>query len=400
VAAARWLRQYLVRQDPSALSHEFVVVLDAAATGALGPDARPLVMGQLGEWYDRLAADDSVVQVQVAKWRQLIDELRTPVDPRFTVLPAISPTWPQLKEVYEGATVHGVAEKRFRAILDRPVGNNTSLQARIDQILDNLVTSFDREETPLRKRADELEAIIRHGGDKAAATVTAAASASLHDANVDLLTLITNAGFFPDRVGASPVTQRLAIALARDWIVQADGQLEAQNVKALPAGVELAVEGWTGVVNEQASESDLVRSVSMHIDAETEQEMAQVKFSGGPLACAIAAGAAVVFAIMAAAGGNGGFAGFLVIVALALGGYAGYAYTQLQPRRDHIRKLGEQRKANACAKVRGAVAEVVDWRSEWERELDLAASCRDYLGTIDRDAFVLSAIDQRRKVVL
>src|SRR5262249_37333067 len=49
-ATARWLRQYVAGQDPAALPREFTVVVDAVATGAFGPEARPVVLDHLSEW--------------------------------------------------------------------------------------------------------------------------------------------------------------------------------------------------------------------------------------------------------------------------------------------------------------------------------------------------------------
>jgi hypothetical protein len=57
---------------------------------------------------------------------------------------------------------------------------------------------------------------------------------------------------------------------------------------------------------------------------------------------------------------------------LCAGGWAGYQYFQLQPQRDHLRKIGEQRKTTACAQVRGAIAETIDWRTSREREIGKA----------------------------
>jgi hypothetical protein len=398
-ATARWLSQYIARQDPAVLSREFTVVLDAVATGTLGPAAKPLVMEQMAVWYERLTANPPTVQAQVTRWRQLIDGMRSPVDPRFTVLPAVSPTWPALRSAYEGATVHGRAEAHFRSIFDRPLRPAPGLQERVDAILDNLVRSYDEEETPHRRREAELQAVIDAGGDRAAAATAAAAAASAHDDTVDFLTLLTNAGFFPEQVGASDGTQRMAIALAKDWIVTADGQLEAQNVAALPTAVELAVEGWSGRIDGGATEQSLADSLRVHVDAETNAALAKIRFDGAPMLAAVAAGLALVLAVVTIATGSGGFGFFLLLVALGLGGFAGYRYSQLEPRRAHVRAFGEQRKANGVAQIHGAVAEVVDWRSAWERELDRADSFRGYMNALVRDAFVAGAPDRNREVV-
>jgi hypothetical protein len=397
-ATARWLRQYVARQDPAALSQEFTVVLDAVATGGLGPAAKPLLMEHMSSWYDRLCDDPVVVAAQVGRWRELIDGMRSPVDPGFTVLPAISPTWPRLKQLYESATVHGLAEQHFRGIFDRPLRPDLGLQQRVDEILDTLVTSYDDEEAPHRRQESELQAVIRHGGDKVAAAAAAAAESSVHDETVDFLTLITNAGFFPDRVGASDGTQRTAIALARDWITGAAGQLEAANLQALPPGVELELDGWKGRIDGTTSETALVAEVVDHMNARTAAEVAAVRFTGAPMAAVVGAGLALLLALIALVQGSG-WAVFLLVVAVAAGGWAGYHYSHLQPRREHLRRLGEQRREQARAQVQGALSETRDWRSAWEHEIGKAAGFRGYLGGIVRDAFITTTAEQGREVL-
>ena len=389
-ATARWLAQYVARQDASALSQEFTVVLDATATGALGPAAKPMVMEYMTEWYERLSADPQVVAAQVARWRQLIEGMRTQVDPGFTALPAISPTWPLLKDLYEGATVHGRGEAHFRGIFERPLRIDPRLVDRVDDILTTLVTAYDAEEAPHRRQELELANIIEHDGDRRAAAAATAAALSVHDETVDFLTLLTNAGFFPEQVGASDGTQRLAIALAKDWVVEAAGQLEAENVAAMPTSVELAIDGWTGTIDERASEQDLVASVRAHIDADTQRQIDAVRFGGGPLVAAVLGGVLLLFALFTLAQGAGIGALFLALPAFALGGWSAVQYQKLQPQRDHLRRVGEQRKAQATEQVRAAIAELVDWRSAWEREIDKAESFRAYMRALDREAFIIS----------
>lgn len=399
VATARWLRQYVARQDAANLSREFTVVLDAVATGALGPDARPTVMQYLGEWYDRLGADRATVDAQVQRWSLLLDDMRDRIDPRFTILPQVSSTWPRLKTLYEGATVHRMALAHFRGIFEQPLLAHPDLQQRVDEILDNLVTGYDTEESPHRRDEQQLQAVIDHDGDKQAAAAAVADAATVHEDTVDLLTLLTNAAFYPDQVGASDGTRRMAIALAKDWIVGAAGKLEAANLAALPTAVELSVEGWSDRIDGNASEERLVASVGRHIEEETNRQLAQIRFTGGPLAAAIGAGIALVLALVAGVDGSAGWTVFWLLAAAGAGIGAAVKYTQLQPRRDRVAELGRQRKEQAQAQVRGAIAETVDWRAAWEREIDRAADFRTYMTALRRDAFVTTTNDQLREVL-
>jgi hypothetical protein len=395
-AAARWLGQYTVRQDPAKLSQEFMIILDAVSVGAFGHESKALVMRHLMDWYERLSDDQETVDRQVARWAELLDAHQKPVDPRYHILPQISPTWPRLKKLYEGATVHGLAEQRLRDMFDGPVQQSNDLRVRVDKILTSLVTDFDAEEAPLRHKEQELEEVVKADGDKVAAAKAVQLARPLRDATVDFLTLISNAAVDPKKAGTSPGTQRFAVALAKDWISQASGRLEAANVAAHPAAVDVDIDGWRHQIDSSTHEQQLVSHLGAHIDRQTERAVAAVKFTGAPLAAAIGAGLALLCALWAGLGQNVGLAVFFILVAVATGGWAAYQGYGLPARRAELRKQGERRKTVAVAQLRGGIAELLDLRAEWERELALAARLRQYLEQLNGAAFAIRAPDQLR----
>lgn len=395
-ATARWLRQYTARQDPTGLSREFTVILDAVSTGAFGHESKHLVMRQLGEWYERLADDREIVDRQVDRWARLLDADRRPVDPRYTVLPVISPTWPQLKELYEGATVHRTAEERFRALFTGELPQSEDLRRRVDEILDGLVTGYDVEEAPLRRKEHELQEIVKADGDKTRAAKAVQTAVPLHEETVDFLTLLSNAAVGDRRTGTSPGTQRFAVALAKDWIAEGAGRLEAANLGAQPAAVEFELEGWSARIDGTTGEKHLVTSLSAHIVAETEAAVAKVKFAGPPLSAAIIAGVVLLLGLWAGLAHNPGLAGFFLVGTAFLAGWSAYQARSLPARRQELRRQGEQRRAVAVARLRGGIAELVDLRAEWERELALAADLRAYLDRLNSTAFAAPAPGAKR----
>lgn len=395
-ATARWLRQYTARQDPTGLSREFTVILDAVSTGAFGHESKHLVMRQLGEWYERLAEDREIVDRQVDRWADLLDADRRPVDPRYTVLPAISLTWPQLKELYEGATVHRMAEQRFRTLFTGELPESEDLRKRVDEILDGLVTGYDVEEAPLRRKEHELQEIVKADGDKVAAAKAVQVAAPLHEQTVDFLTLLSNAAVGGPRTEASPGTQRFAVALAKDWIVEGAGRLEAANVSAQPKSVRFDVEGWSARIDQTTGETELVAGLAAHIDAETEAAVAKVKFAGPPLSAAIIAGVTLLLALWAGLAHNPGLAAFFLIATAFLAGWSAYQARALPARRQELWRQGEQRRAVAVAQLRGGIAELVDLRADWERELAFAAELRAYLNRLNSSAFAAPAPGAKR----
>jgi hypothetical protein len=397
-ASARWIEQYAARQDPATLSRDFTVIVDAVASGVLGVSSRPVLLGTMDGWYERLRRVETITTAQVDRWRTLLEGMRPALRNGFTVLPSVSPTWPVLLDLLERAAVHGRADAHFRTLFTGPPGASPDIRARVDDILDNLVRRFDDEEAPHRRAESEQLAIIAHHGDVAAARTATRAEAAVHETETDLLTLLTNAAFFPDQTGVCRGTQRLAVALTKDWIAAADGQLEAANVAAMPSEVVVTIEGWTGRVTDTATEAGLAGGLSRHIDTETAAQEAAVKLSGGGMAATVGAIAAVFLAIVAFAKGSVGGGGFLIVCGLALGVGAAVAYSKIPDRRRAVRAAGEARKAQAVATLRGALAETVDWRAAWATEIGRAAPFRVFIGGLAREAHVAATPAHHRGV--
>jgi hypothetical protein len=389
-ATSRWLRQYVVGHDPAALPAEFVVVLDAVATGAFGPESRPVVMDNLTEWYERLRTDQDTVQAQVKRWQQLMDSMRADNALEFPVLRAVSPTWPAMEELYRSTTAFRRSEEFFHGIFDGPLPANHDLRRRVDDILTNLVTKFDDEERPLRTKMDKLQAVIDHDGDEELAAKAITAAEPLRDERVDLMTLLTNAAFYPDKLGASRATQRLAVALTGEWIVEAVGRLQAAATAALPNAVRLKIDGWTGAIDSASTEAGLVTSVTSHIDSETEKAVAGTGVGGAGVLGALIGVAALVGGVLTAVKGELGETVFVLLLAIAAGGWTYLQFRKRDERRAELRQQGEHRKALAAAQVNGAVAEARDWWELYHQELGNAERLRGYLASMLRDAHTRS----------
>jgi hypothetical protein len=389
-ATSRWLRQYVVGHDPAALPAEFVVVLDAVATGAFGPESRPVVMDNLTEWYERLRTDQDTVQAQVKRWQQLMDSMRANNALQFPVLRAVSPTWPAMEGLYWSTTAFRRSEEFFHGIFDGPLPANHDLRRRVDDILTNLVTKFDDEERPLQTKMDNLQAVIDHDGDEEFAAKAITAAEPLRDERVDLMTLLTNAAFYPDKLGASRATQRLAVALTGEWIVEAVGRLQAAATAALPNAVRLKIDGWTGAIDSTSTEAGLVASVTSHIDSETEKAVAGTGVGGAGVLGALIGVAALVGGVLTAVKGELGGTVFVLLLAIAAGGWTYLQFRKRDERRAELRQQGEHRKALAAAQVNGAIAEARDWWELYHQELGNAERLRGYLAGMLRDAHTRS----------
>jgi hypothetical protein len=102
-ASMKWLERYFIHQDPKSLDREFVVVLEAVATGIFLPAARQLMMRNVKSWLNQLTQSDVLINNQKFRWVKFFEELKplsSDVNDKYPLLKKFSPNWKDLKNLW------------------------------------------------------------------------------------------------------------------------------------------------------------------------------------------------------------------------------------------------------------------------------------------------------------
>lgn len=390
--SARWLGQFFARQDPTALHREFVLILDAVATGAFGPEAKSVTSHRIEQWLERLRTESGFADNQRQRWETTLKSLTPPVTGGYELLRRLSPTWPELEASLAAARRNTLVIDHFTAVFDGALDIPPRLEDQVDDLLTTLVARFDTEELPLREKEAELAAIIEAGGDTDSAAKRFAVTQQALEEVVDFPTLLTNAAMHAEEAGASRGTQRLAVAMSRDWILAAHDTLTAGARAGVPTAIEVSIDDWKDAVDDDTDDDKLVKDLAEHMDAKTTSAVASIKFSGGPMLSSIAAPLLLIIGIASGAV-------VLIVAAVAAGIYGAYGYHGLADQRDKAREAGESSKQKACQELRGCLSEIVDYREDWAVEDRYAEQAHEMLASISTSQYELSRSDDARAVI-
>jgi hypothetical protein len=391
--AARWLGQFFARQDPVALHREFVVILDAVATGAFGPEAKSVTSRTIEEWLKGLSAQSGFADQQRQRWQATLESLTPTIGGQeYALMRAHSPTWPALEASLCAVRRNRRVIAHFEGIFDGALDVPVRLEDQIDDLLTTLVARFDTEELPLRQQEAELATIIEQRGDTQAAERRFAVVREAFQKTVDFPTLLSNAAMYAKEAGASRGTQRMAVAMSRDWILAAQDALTAAVRDEVPTAIDVKVADWEDVVEQDSDHDAIARDLAQHMDAETTKRVAAVKFNGAPLAAAIVAPLALIWGIASGAV-------VLIVLAVAAGIYAGLGYRGLGRKRDAVREQGENEKKQALERLKGFLSEIVDYREEWAEKDKEAEEAHGMLKAISVSQYELTRKDDSRAVL-
>ncbi|MBP2049328.1 hypothetical protein J2Z21_002259 [Streptomyces griseochromogenes] len=392
-AAVRWLRHYLLAQDPAALGREFAVILEAIAQGAFGLVGRELLDRTLAEWRSQLMDSADAQAKQVRRWRDELESLRGPSQAaEFPRLAVLSPQWVTLDGVLSSARGQQPVLDKYKAVMDREFRPSERIEDAVDDILDRLVSEYDNEELPLRRDLAFNQAVVDHDGDLATARKTADADSASYEETLDYLTVQTTAALNPQAIGTSPATQRLSVAACHDWFQQAHAAHTRDYRAAVPQDVQaqfaathtvgaqhFQLPTWVGSFTQPLAA--LEKSLGDHWDHYTRPFVDALAF---PWLKKVAPLAGVVAAILLfLAGSWPGFAiGAAAIVAVVWGLILRNQAQTAARAQDAARELLERAKTESLHQLRGVSAELTDWYEKFTAADRVEAKVRELIATL------------------
>lgn len=367
-AATRWLRHYLSALDPRALTREFVVVLEAASQEAFGPQGRALMSGQLSTWNEKVSNEPGVADAQVGTWvKELAIHRATVDDSLYPHLSRTSPQWPQFKGLLEQSSALEFVAQKYVGVRDTETPLALSVEERLDDILELLVTEFDSEELPFQRDVVYHRAVIDSGGDLDRAREAADALNEALEETLDVVSLQTQTAIRPAMFGVSVAAQKIAIDGGRGYFRQAVGRYTADYRSRFIDTVDIVLDpnhseyamtlgfsGWqtnTGVPQAHAEQS-LAASWQQTV----QDYLERVRFK--PYNYGIAAGIVVLGLLMLVAGGLG------IVLSLAAVGGAGIWLWRTKTTADQkyreAQEMAQQALNYSIDIYRAAAAEFVD----------------------------------------
>lgn len=392
-ACSTWLDRYFGMQDPARLDRQTVVLVDALASGVFGADVQGTCAGRIEGWIAELSDRAGFVDEQRQQWNR---GLRSKVPQEelgghYPYLSKYSPTWGKLQTSLNEASMHARVRDHFAAIFDGAIAPSANIQAAVDGLLDKLVKNFDDEELPLRREERMCQLIIHEVGNRSAAQVRFDLENKALDEQVSFTQLLTNAAMHPETSHASRATQRLAIALSRNWIKDAHLDLTAAMRAAVPATIDLEIEGWQGQTRDGSNEQELVAGLERHIDARRDAAVDALKLKPMDWVALIVGGLLILtglpFQVILLALGGVGIAMFFI------------AKSKLSKAKEALRADFARLKEQSVQVLKAALAETVELRRELARRDAIVPAVSQLLDGISPQQYVLSPHDNVRRVM-
>lgn len=351
-----WLERYFEMQDPEKMERKIIIVLDAFASGLFGGDTKGLCSSKIKQWIEELSSKAGFVEQQRENWKKVLESKKVAVnEEEFPVLKEHSPTWNKMKESLEVVQTHNEIYKYFNTIFNVPVENVTAVSAKIDEILDSLVGNYDIEELPIRDQLRRNRLVVEENGSLERANKRFDVEANAYERYEDFSQHLTNIALTPESTGALIATQKLAVALSKDWVLDAYEDLAAKGRMEVPVEVDINIENWSGKTRDGSNGEELVNSLNTYIDQMKEKKLSGIRWLNGTVvSTGLIATLVSIFTLATVV---------VPIIAMSIFTLTGVSQKRSIPnKREKVETELENFRKTSQELLNGFLAEVVDYR--------------------------------------
>lgn len=397
-ASLKWTERYFSHQNEEELDRETIIIIDAFASGLLGVDTEGLILKQLMDWLTAISTKEGYEKQLISQWSDAI-KLHVPLDiaGNYPYLKKYSSTWDILKMVLKGANLHEAILEYFQKIFEQEASKK-KLVEQLDDILFTLVSDFDKEELPFKQKERLNELIIDHAGDQDAARKDMHIEKSNFASKKDFSQLLTDAAMNSEISGASVSTQKFAIALSKEWIVSAYNDVTAENRAKVPTTIQCEVNQFNFTTADGSQEDTILSEYNQHMEAKKEERLTQLVLSPikafGKQIGAVVGGIGLLMIVT----GNLLF-GLLAIIAGSLVAWNSISeMKKMALRKEQIVNECQEQLKTGSEIICALLAEVVDFRQEFELLDSNGEKVIDYLEQISPDQYVQKLTGSIRRI--
>lgn len=389
-----WLERYFAMQDPTKMERKIIVVLDAFASGLFGPDSKGLCSDKIKSWLEELSSRVGFVEEQKNQWSRTLLGKKVSLDQElFPYLKQFSPTWPKLQEVLEWAETHDDIHQYFSKIFNTHMDNAVSLSAKIDDLLDSLVTNYDSEELPLRLQLRRNRLIIEENGNLDKANFRLGTEEFAYNAYEDFSQHLTSIALTPESSGALVATQKLAISLSKDWISNAYEDLTVKSRSEVPLDVQLDISGWSSSTRDGSNETELQESLNAFIDDIKKKAVSSIKWFRMNVVLAI-----IIGVIVGYLGGS-----TIVVPILSIAAVVVYILIEKSKADKNIKATKEQMeelRTNSLTALNASLAEIVDYRRLYAEKDSDYTKVADFFQALKPERYISAGNTQKIRQVI
>ncbi len=251
-SAKRWFKEYLKTVDPTNLGPDAAIMLQAYLAGLFGSDLEleHEVNTVIRGWMSELNESSDQNERFIGLYERFIINMPSQKPPIFDNIRSHCSEYNRVQESWKDASkVQSLINLIDGINVEVEQQNEENFKSRIDKVLNDLISGYDKEEEELMKERDYFSAIMNHGGDVEAAKVDYEHQQSLANNGFNVGERMIQWAVYSTSGEVDVTVRKFAMQNTKEWFKSAVSRWESEVIKKYPLDYPISVGEWKGVSN-------------------------------------------------------------------------------------------------------------------------------------------------------
>lgn len=374
-AAKKWYLSYLDRVDMENLGNEWQYLLQAYLSGVFGVDkefnrlVRQCFTNMLEQMESIHPNYGSRVEEKTLSFSDAYIHI---TNNEFDTLRRNCPEYEELKNLLSAAEKNEVLAVHFRKILEEEGKHESNLFQRIENILYDLISAYDKEELKVIKNQRYNEMIIKAKGDLGKAQEFFNQEFPSEKTVCSLDELLFQWAFDEELLGVDLSVKLFALTYLKKWIAKGFVKYGEAYRKREKEKYKIVIDGWEKECDENSYDkerADLERHYNKNRFYDTFKDKYVLIFSGMAIA-------SIVFLIITLFQFNK----ITLVIGILLGVVSGFL---LWRRISDMQAILRAKREKGCMLLKNALEELKHWRKLYKSEDAKNKDLADVFGNIE-----------------
>ena len=381
----KWLNKYLNIQDPRKMDNKIITILNAITRGTFGQETRTICTNKITYWLKELNYTNDFKDQTKDRWLKYLKSNITEIDDNiFPYLKYYSKDYNTLKEKLEiTLSYNKIYEKLYNIINtnDKEIIDN---KKQIDELLNKLIFSYEKEELELRRDIRKNKHIIDSNGDIKKALERFEDTAKIYDEKNDLLTHLTNIVLEYKTINPNIETRKYALSLEKNIIKDAINEID--NNKTVD--INIKINDWEGLTNNGSNEIELKKSLNNYVENIFKEDLSKATLFNIRMFISIIVGLITSFLALSTPL-------MVLLIFIVTISYNIYEFHTAYKKRNSIYEDMKRNKKNANDILMNIIAEIVDYNIIYKNNLKTKDKIINYLDELNPNNFIKNNHNER-----
>ncbi len=245
-----WFKVYCKSLDPTMLSQETSVMIQAFMNGIFGKDKEleHEVTEIINDWIRIISEDAAVSQEIIASYEGYFENFNTQTPYNYNMLNEFCTNNDKIKRSFIDVSKYDSLIRLIDSInVDSAPQTDANYKSRVDAVLTSLITNYDEEEQQLRDEQKYFRYIVNNEGNKKAAKAQ-------HEEEMKTVHQSYNIGkqmvgwvIYDDVADVS--VKRFGLQSTKDWFISALDNWTVRIKERCPLQYHFSIDTWQGTSN-------------------------------------------------------------------------------------------------------------------------------------------------------